>query len=188
MHDRVDGKNALGVTWDGCVFENIPATHFLGGAGLASSLEDYTHFARMLLQGGEFAGNRILKPETVALMATPHVPQRVAIDPLKQWALSVRTVVSDQHPTRVKGSYGWSGAYGTHFWVDPENKIAAIILKNCRFVGGSSAVSSAEFEADVTAALKGLGKWKLELAVTHTCLMVRSATKRCLRMGFGFAT
>ena len=155
MHDRVEGEPSLGQTWDGCVFENLPVTRFLGGAGLASPLEDYTHFARMLLQGGEFEGNRILKPETVALMATPHVPESVAHDPLKRWGLSVRTVVSDQHPTRVKGSYGWSGAYGTHFWVDPENKVAAVILKNCRNDGGSASVASIEFEADVKNSLRG---------------------------------
>ena len=155
MHDRVDGKNAVGRTWDGCLFQDVPTTHFLGGAGLASTLEDYSHFVRMLAQRGEFEGKQILKPETVALMATPHVPETVTPDPLKRWALSVRTVVSDKHPTRPLGSFGWSGAYGTHFWVDPANKIGAIYMKNSRYDGGSGAVTSLEFEADVTAALKG---------------------------------
>jgi CubicO group peptidase (beta-lactamase class C family) len=32
-----------------------------------------------------------------------------------------RTLVSD-------GSFGWSGAYGTHFWVDPSKKLVAILM------------------------------------------------------------
>ena len=44
---------------------------------------------------------------------------------------------------------------GTHFWVDPENRIAAIYMKNSRHDGGGDAITSAEFEEDVTNALKG---------------------------------
>ena len=152
MHDRVDGKNATGRTWDGCVFEDVPVTHFLGGAGLASTLEDYTHFARMLLQRGEFDGNRILKPKSVCLMATPHVP--VSIYPRqKRWGLAVKVVTDPEYGRLPVGSFGWSGAYGTHFWIDPENQIAAIYMKNSRHDGGGDAVTSAEFETDVTHAL-----------------------------------
>lgn len=154
MHDRVDGKNAVGYTWDGCVFENVPVTHFLGGAGLASTLEDYSHFARMLLQDGEFEGNRILKPESVRLMATPHVPQWLMPRP-KRWGLAVKVVTSPEYGRLPLGCFGWSGAYGTHFWVDPENRIAAIYMKNSRHDGGGDAITSAEFEEDVTNSLKG---------------------------------
>jgi CubicO group peptidase (beta-lactamase class C family) len=152
MHDRVDGKNAVGRTWDGCVFEDVPVTHFLGGAGLASTLEDYAHFARMLLQGGEFEGNRILKPETVALMATPHVPETL-MPRQKRWGLSVKVVTREDYGRLPLGCFGWSGAYGTHFWVDPENKIGAIYMKNSRYDGGGDAITSAEFEEAVTGAL-----------------------------------
>ena len=31
------------------------------------------------------------------------------------------------------GTFGWSGAYGTHFWVDPENRITAILMRNMRW-------------------------------------------------------
>ena len=154
MHDRVDGKGAPGHVWENCVFENVPVTHFLGGAGLASTLEDYTHFARMLLNGGEFAGNRILKPESVRLMATPHVPEWL-MPRTKRWGLAVKVVTSPEYGRLPLGCFGWSGAYGTHFWVDPENRIAAIYMKNSRHDGGGDAITSAEFEEDVTNALKG---------------------------------
>ena len=154
MHDRVEGKSVIGHTWDGCLFEDVPVTHFLGGAGLAATLEDYTRFARMLLQKGEFDGNRVLKPETVALMATPHVPESIMPRP-KRWGLAVKVVTSPEYERLPLGCFGWSGAYGTHFWVDPENRIAAIYMKNSRHDGGGDAITSAEFEEDVTNALKG---------------------------------
>jgi CubicO group peptidase (beta-lactamase class C family) len=51
------------------------------------------------------------------------------------------------------GSFGWSGAYGTHFWIDPENDIAAIYMKNSYFDGGSGARTAWQFERDVMSAL-----------------------------------
>ena len=56
---------------DGCVFENVPATHYLGGAGLISSLDDYTAFAKMLLNKGEINGNRVISEKAVKLISTP---------------------------------------------------------------------------------------------------------------------
>lgn len=47
------------------------------------------------------------------------------------------------------GAFGWSGAYGTHFWIDPVNSIAAVYMKNSVFDGGSGAVTAANFEKDV---------------------------------------
>ena len=48
-----------------------------GGFGLASTLDDYMRLARMLLNGGELDGARILKPSTIKLMATDQLDPRV---------------------------------------------------------------------------------------------------------------
>jgi len=48
-----------------------------GGYGLTSTLDDYMRFARMLANEGQLEGTRILKPETVKLMATNHLPDSV---------------------------------------------------------------------------------------------------------------
>ena len=50
-------------------------------------------------------------------------------------------------------TFGWSGAYGTHFWIDPEREIIAIYMKNSRYDGGSGAVTARNFEKDVYASL-----------------------------------
>lgn len=122
-----------------------------GGAGLFSTLNDYSRFARMLLRGGELDGVRILNEETVALMATVNeLSVKENMNPVQNWGLSVRvreTTTSSQ-PLSV-GSYGWSGAYGTHFWVDPELGYVAIYMSNLSNAGGSGAPTVSEFEACV---------------------------------------
>lgn len=126
-----------GGTVPGCIFEGYPVTNPLGGAGLVSCLHDYQNFAQMLL------GERgVLSKETLKRMTTPVI----GADPAK-WGCGVR-VITGKHRLPV-GAFGWSGAYGTHFWVDPVRRITAVYLKNSRFDGGASAQTAAAFEQDV---------------------------------------
>ena len=148
MHDLVEGECALGPTYEGCVFEQIPVTNFLGGAGLVSSTADYARFATMLLHGGAYEGGRILTEESVRELSRPDVP----MSDTESWGLGVRAVRA-QGNTLPIGAFGWSGAYGTHFFVEPENRIVGIYMKNSAYDGGSGAVTSANFERDVYAAL-----------------------------------
>ena len=126
-----------GGTVPGCIFESYPVTNPLGGAGLVSSLQDYQKFAQVLLEG-----KGILSEEIRRRMATPVA----GTDPAK-WGCGVR-VITGKHRLPV-GSFGWSGAYGTHFWVDPMSRITAVYLKNSRFDGGAGAKTAANFEQDV---------------------------------------
>lgn len=122
-----------------------------GGWGLFSTLNDYSRFARMLLRGGELDGVRILKEETVALMSTVNeLSVKENMSPVQNWGLSVRVreKTTSSQPLSA-GSYGWSGAYGTHFWVDPELGYVAIYMLNLSNAGGSGAPTVSEFEACV---------------------------------------
>lgn len=122
-----------------------------GGWGLFSTLNDYSRFARMLLRGGELDGVRILKEETVALMTTVNeLSVKENMNPVQNWGLSVkvREKTTSSQPLSV-GSYGWSGAYGTHFWVDPELGYVAIYMLNLSGAGGSGAPTVSEIEACV---------------------------------------
>jgi CubicO group peptidase (beta-lactamase class C family) len=105
--------------------------YFSGGGGLMSSAESYARFAMMLANGGELDGARILSPASVELMGsrifTDALPGR---RPGEGYGLGVR-FVSDRAARRTlvsTGSFGWSGAYGTHFWVDPSKKLVAILM------------------------------------------------------------
>ena len=150
-HNYIDEKPVAVESIEGCVTRDVPPTTNLGGSGLASTLGDYANFPKMRLDGGAFNGRRIISEESVRLMSTPHVSEEIQPGALR-WGLAVRVIVGENR--RPVGTYGWSGAYGTHFWVDPENKIFAVYMKNSHFDGGSGAKTSAQFETDVYSALE----------------------------------
>ncbi|MBQ9734906.1 MAG: beta-lactamase family protein [Clostridia bacterium] len=147
VNGKVDGKCVKINMKENCVFEKFPCTHTLGGAGLFSSLDDYSKFAEMLLNGGVTAdGKRLLKKEVLDLMSTPVIDIE---NDWVSWGLGVRVVTDKDYPYLPTGIYGWSGAYGSHFWVDPENKITAVFMKNAGYDGGAGNKSSLRFEQAV---------------------------------------
>jgi CubicO group peptidase (beta-lactamase class C family) len=85
----------------------------------------------MLLNGGMWNGKRLLSPKTIELMSSVHVPDTLPGRPKgRSFGLSVQ-VVSDANAASYRvsdGSFGWDGAFGTHFWVDPKEKVVGIML------------------------------------------------------------
>jgi CubicO group peptidase (beta-lactamase class C family) len=106
-------------------------TYFSGAGGLMTDAEDYLHFGEMLLEGGQLNGKRLLGSRTVDLMATVFAPDTLpGRAPGRGFGLSVQVV---NNPVaagyRVSpGSFGWDGAFGTHFWVDPKEKIVGVLM------------------------------------------------------------
>ncbi len=153
MHNRSDGKNVEIKMPDGCIFGDFPCTYFCGGAGLASTIDDYGIFAEMLLGGGEYNGVRIISQRSLQELSSPHVP--VEIQPYGiRWGYGVRVIDCDEYRRLPKTAYGWSGAYGTHFWIDPVNEVTAIYMKNCAYDGGAGSQTGAMFEEDVAASFE----------------------------------
>jgi CubicO group peptidase (beta-lactamase class C family) len=105
--------------------------YFSGGGGLVSTAEDYAQFALMLVNGGELNGRRLLSPRLVELMGSVFAPDTLPGRPRgESYGLSVR-VVNDpvaRNSFLSEGSFGWSGAYGTHFWVDRKEKLVAVAM------------------------------------------------------------
>lgn len=101
-----------------------------GGGGLVSTMEDYSRFAQMLVNQGELNGVRILKPETVDLMRTNVLPDGVLMSyngrllPGTGMGLTIGTVEDAETAETAEpdGTYFWSGAAGTWFWIDPVNE------------------------------------------------------------------
>lgn len=107
-----------------------------GGFGLASTVDDYMRFARMLLNQGELDGERILKPSTIKLMATDQLDPRVLE---RRWLpgkgavgfgfdFAVRTSQA-KNAAENRGAVGeffWDGLQSTLFFVDPTNNLAAV--------------------------------------------------------------
>lgn len=136
-------------------FDDFPADYPGGGAGLMATAEDYARFASMLACMGELDGVRILRRESVGLMQKPWLPQSVAgITDWFNWGLGVRTL-SKTIPGQplAPGSFGWSGAYGTHFWAEPARRLAAVYMHNSLTYGGAGAPHMNLFEEGVMRAL-----------------------------------
>lgn len=109
-----------------------------GSFALASTLDDYMRFARMLLGGGALGETRILMPETVRLMATDHLPAGLtdrAWLPNKgrvgfgiDFAVRVGPPQGDAEPYGQVGEFFWDGYATTIFWVDPANDLTAVFF------------------------------------------------------------
>ena len=109
-----------------------------GSYGLVSTLDDYMRFARMLQNGGELDGTRILNAETVKLMATDAMPQGVTDVswlPTKgsvgfgiDFAVRIRPPANAREASGAVGEFFWDGAADTLFWVDPKNQITAVLF------------------------------------------------------------
>jgi CubicO group peptidase (beta-lactamase class C family) len=88
----------------------------------------------MLVNSGQLNGKRILSPRTVDLMSSNHVGDLYAGvgQRLKGmgFGLTVEVVMDGVAANRREsnGSFGWDGAFGTHFFVDPREKLVAVLL------------------------------------------------------------
>ncbi len=122
-----------------------PAEFHAGGGALFSSGPDYLTFLRTLLNGGTLNGARILRPETVALMAQNHigdlnvqnmvtqhpgVSNDVALFPGmgQKWGLSWLINTEDMPGRRSGGSLAWAGLFNTYYWLDPKRQVTGVIL------------------------------------------------------------
>ncbi|MBE6926000.1 MAG: beta-lactamase family protein [Ruminococcaceae bacterium] len=152
MHDYQDGCGILSQTTPGCVVDRVPITHPLGGSGLVSTIDDYIRFAEMLQNRGMGGDKRILEERWIDEMRRPQLDPTLMNEKVNQ-GLGVRVIAGEKYPWLPVGSFGWSGVYGTHFWVDPVNGITAIYMKNSRYDGGSGALTGKHFEEDVFRAI-----------------------------------
>ncbi len=106
-----------------------------GGGGLLSTAMDYARFAQMLLNGGEFGGERILRPESVATMTANHLSEEMLGCGFGVGHQQIRpgfgygyngAVFTDPALAGIPvgaGTYQWDGAAGTWFWIDPVNDL-----------------------------------------------------------------
>ena len=131
MNDKTGklGETTIFYMYGGAVIDRErPA---LGGAGLFSTAEDVAKVYQMMLNGGELAGHRVLKPETVAEMTRRQTGDLKA-RPGMPWGLGF-CVIED--PTQMEanaayapGSFGHGGAHGTQSWADPKSGLVHVFM------------------------------------------------------------
>jgi CubicO group peptidase (beta-lactamase class C family) len=105
-------------------------TIWAGTSGLFSSASDYLKFCQMLLNNGESNGQQFLSRKTIDLMTTNQIGDLALKLPGHKFGLGF-AVLTDVAATKVLGSEGvyfWGGAFNTHFFIDPKEKIVAVFM------------------------------------------------------------
>ncbi len=115
--------------------------YFSGAGGLTGSAADYLLFCKMLLNGGELNGVRLLGRKTVELMTSDAIGSldlgNYAGDQvLKGYGFGlgvrVRRSTGQNGWMGSVGDYGWAGALGTYFWIDPKEELIGIVMIQTR--------------------------------------------------------
>ncbi len=105
-----------------------PRKSFAGGAGLTSTAHDYARFLEMIRNGGALDGVRILNPRTVELMTTNQIGTLHSTTGLG-FGFGFETV--DRYGASGLagvGAFGWGGAYGTAYQVDPKSHLVIVLM------------------------------------------------------------
>ncbi len=147
LYEYVDNDHLIDVTdtdetWGR--MDPVVTHYYSASAGLLGSMEEYEKIAHMLLDKGTYCGRQILKPETVEMMAGKGISHESRLFPPIYWGLgvSVMDIPEAIHSSRAKGSFGWSGAYGTHMVVDPANQLEFVLGVNRSNIGGAGSYVS----------------------------------------------
>ena len=134
--DPLDYGTPVEVVYDdplpGVFYE--PRELLMGGGGLVSTLQDYTNFMQMLINGGEWRGRRIIREETLQLMRTNQLPSGVHVNfpdlPLPGMGFGLGFSLLEEpdqdDPPRSEGEYGWGGLAGTYAFITPRREVAGI--------------------------------------------------------------
>jgi CubicO group peptidase (beta-lactamase class C family) len=145
---------------------------FSGGGGMVSTAGNYLKFCEMLLHRGGWEEARVLAPATVSLMTSDALPPGIAytdraktmisdISPMPSMGqgfglgFAVRTAEGHNPLPGNVGTYYWTGAWGTTFWVDPKEKLIGIMMIQVPLAAGSPyrrAMRSLTYQALLAAA------------------------------------
>lgn len=120
-------------TWD-------DGAYYSGGAGLVSTLGDYSRFLQMLLNEGELDGVRVLEPGTVEAMTTDQVGDLEPPDwgHGRGFGFGFGVATGEGEAPWAVGSYSWGGFFNTYFWVDPRNELVGVVFSQKYPAGDAS--------------------------------------------------
>lgn len=111
-------------------YPNKPGTYYSGGGGLSGTIYDYAIFLQMMLNGGEYDGKRILSRNTVRMMTMNQIGDLSLGDKKFGLGFSVATEKSSATLPTPQGVYEWGGMFATSYWVDPKEKMVALLYRN----------------------------------------------------------
>lgn len=111
-----------------------------GGGGLVSTVDDLLAFGRMMLDKGAYGRQRILSRPAVELMTMDHIkPEQKVISPFFEnywdycgWGLGLGVFTARHDLAGVPGRFGWDGAFGTSWHVDPKEQVVGVFMTQRR--------------------------------------------------------
>ena len=111
-----------------------------GAGGLVSTADDLLAFGRMMVRMGAYENGRILSRPAVELMTMDHIaPEQKALSPFFEnywtnhsWGLGLGVITGRAELYEVPGRFGWDGAFGTSFWIDPKEQLVGVLLAQRR--------------------------------------------------------
>ena len=111
-----------------------------GAGGLVSTIDDMAAFGRMMLNDGACGRERILSRPSIELMTMDHLtPEQKAASPFfpdfwngRGWGLGLGVITARRDPWRAPGRYGWDGAFGMSWYVDPKEGMVGILMTQRR--------------------------------------------------------
>lgn len=116
-----------------------------GGAGLVSTVDDYSHFGTMLLNGGVYKGRRILSEKTVEFLTTPALTPWQRESAWRSWESLYGYSYGNfmrilEYPGMAQlhgweGEYGWDGWLGCYFINSPMNGVTVVMTTQLRDAG-----------------------------------------------------
>ena len=116
--------------------DSLSPRFFSAGGNLWSTAADYLRFCQMLLNGGQWEGQRLLSRKSIELMTERHI-ENVALPFMRgQYfglGVAVRKADGDSGLLGSPGTYGWSGGYNTYFRIDPHEKLIILLFTQLAF-------------------------------------------------------
>lgn len=111
-----------------------------GGGGLVSTVDDLLAFGRMMLRKGAYRDERILSRPSIELMTMDQIaPEQKAASPFfegfwetRGWGLGLSVVTKRRDLEDVPGRFGWDGAFGTSWYVDPKEELIGVLMTQRR--------------------------------------------------------
>lgn len=133
--DPATGRVAIHDDARGGLFDATPAFES-GGGGLVSTADDLLAFGRMLLNKGVYGRERVLSRSSVEVMTMDHLtPAQKAASPFfpgfwetRGWGLGLSVVTRRHDVAGGAGRFGWDGAFGTSFYVDPSEDLVGVLM------------------------------------------------------------
>lgn len=130
-----------------------------GGGGMTGTAPDYARFVRMVLNGGELDGKRLIGPEMLAEMSRNQVaPLRAGYmgtampelatpfdtfpDQHTGWTLGFLTNPEAGPNGRSPGSLNWAGIFNSYYWIDREKGVGGVFMSQLSPFGDPGALAT----------------------------------------------